>query len=1131
MTDEVTPLTQEVRFATTMTGGVSLAIWMGGVTRELNLLMQASRWRRSGQVAERGVLNASAFAELQLYRKLLGLLDVVADVDILSGTSAGGVNAVLLAFARERNRDLGCLRELWLDLGAMTDLLREPTDAKVPSLMYGDKRMFGDLAERIPLLTKLTNLPDETAVDDVGPSTALFVTTTLLSGEASRFTDAMGTLVQDVDRRGVFTFTAADLKDPATVPALALAGRSTASFPGAFEPSFLPFTEPAPAGGGIGERPAMSKFLDTTRSHWAADGGLLDNQPLDLILERIFDLKARRQVRRVLLYVVPSTGPAPDVVAAPPVEDVGHPLGLIGGLLKDLSAVTGQSIAADLRAIRIHNDRVQARSAGRLQLVGLANRLRNERLLTAGVLTTYCSREAESTARRLVRSLLKTVGTWPPAAPGPTSGGDTVPIAWQTDLHTPDVELRCREAAVSALTAAWSPDDALPTDVGGFARYGFAAFHGARATALAIVRLAFTATSDAHHRQALTTVVEAIHDATRPPPLSVDVVNQPPPSAATSSPVEPVVPPTAATNPRPAGAATTARLDLLTVTATVCRDPGLRARPITSAASALANEVTGNPKTAGQCWTALVAALHDAEPVLAAIVRDAARPGTTPRAGEAAAAVEAYCRYLYSAADTDPATRLFDLVVTERAMLPVELDPPQPVELVQLSADTTSVLAPGRSTAQDKLTGMQLHHFGAFYKRSWRANDWMWGRVDGVGWLIHVLLDPRRIKTITELATTSSPGSKAVWFLTQLEELGTPLPPPGPPGPPGHVTADNIRAELAYLDDPSLPVPPGVPMTAQWVAQAWQALVATEELPQIARAIGVGGATAGVGVFPDLVQATEDLAATMRGVQDVPDAVMVAGDNLIALARQTGPVGPPEPADWSPPTSQAWAREVFSVGADLPALLASNPVPDETFSTDRGSPLMARTLTKALATATAAVASVGQPPLMFRSVISTARTVTLGSYRVVSDLRGHARLVILVGLIMLALGVAAAVQSTAVLGIGGLIVAVLGGYLVVIATWQVSSRLLGALIGFTVTAAIGSLAVTPVRHALFGTSPEHSGWLGQHLYWLGAAWWHPLAVIAVLIVLVSLDALTITVWGRRLGNTLAGKRTQWRTQR
>jgi len=40
----VTELTQELRLATTMTGGVSLAIWMAGVAREIN----CSRRRRSG---------------------------------------------------------------------------------------------------------------------------------------------------------------------------------------------------------------------------------------------------------------------------------------------------------------------------------------------------------------------------------------------------------------------------------------------------------------------------------------------------------------------------------------------------------------------------------------------------------------------------------------------------------------------------------------------------------------------------------------------------------------------------------------------------------------------------------------------------------------------------------------------------------------------------------------------------------------------------------------------------------------------------------------------------------------------------------------------------------------------------
>ena len=38
--------TQEVRVAVAMSGGVSLAVWMGGVAREVNLLQQASNVRQ-----------------------------------------------------------------------------------------------------------------------------------------------------------------------------------------------------------------------------------------------------------------------------------------------------------------------------------------------------------------------------------------------------------------------------------------------------------------------------------------------------------------------------------------------------------------------------------------------------------------------------------------------------------------------------------------------------------------------------------------------------------------------------------------------------------------------------------------------------------------------------------------------------------------------------------------------------------------------------------------------------------------------------------------------------------------------------------------------------------------------------
>ena len=150
---QVTELTQELRLATTMTGGVSLAIWMAGVAREINLLAQASQWRRSGKdFPLNSELSDESADSLKLYRKLIDLLDMVVDVDVLSGTSAGGINAALLASSRVTGSDLGELRDLWLDLGALTDLLRDPTDKQTPSLLYGDERMFAELAKQLPNL-------------------------------------------------------------------------------------------------------------------------------------------------------------------------------------------------------------------------------------------------------------------------------------------------------------------------------------------------------------------------------------------------------------------------------------------------------------------------------------------------------------------------------------------------------------------------------------------------------------------------------------------------------------------------------------------------------------------------------------------------------------------------------------------------------------------------------------------------------------------------------------------------------------------------------------------------------------------------------------------------------------------
>ena len=84
---------QEVRIAVVMIGGVSLAIWIGGVTLELQHLDLASR-----NLAQRGAQG--------LYEELLDFMHCRARIDVIAGTSAGGVNGGFLALGAVHGCDL-----------------------------------------------------------------------------------------------------------------------------------------------------------------------------------------------------------------------------------------------------------------------------------------------------------------------------------------------------------------------------------------------------------------------------------------------------------------------------------------------------------------------------------------------------------------------------------------------------------------------------------------------------------------------------------------------------------------------------------------------------------------------------------------------------------------------------------------------------------------------------------------------------------------------------------------------------------------------------------------------------------------------------------------------------------------
>ena len=144
-----------------------------------------------------------------MYLRLLKLLDVTVTTDVLSGTSAGGINAALLGLSSATGVDLARFRDLWLTTGSMDLLLRDPGERTRPSLMQGDKVLFTQLARGIEGIYR-GRPRDPRLAPAASPSqpvdTTVFITTTMMSGEASQFTDDYGTVVPDVDHHGLFTF-------------------------------------------------------------------------------------------------------------------------------------------------------------------------------------------------------------------------------------------------------------------------------------------------------------------------------------------------------------------------------------------------------------------------------------------------------------------------------------------------------------------------------------------------------------------------------------------------------------------------------------------------------------------------------------------------------------------------------------------------------------------------------------------------------------------------------------------------------------------------------------------------------------------------------------------------------------
>jgi len=327
--------TKELRLALVCYGGSSLAVYMHGVTKELHRLVKGSALLEAA--SGEGSPSEQVYGRLleELAQQHPEQLRTRVVVDVIAGTSAGGINGVCLAKGLAHNRSVDGFRDLWFEKGDIDGLL------SAPAWMPGRKLKFawvalralkhsplrGDLMARW-IYDAFQKMDDKTStpagIDTLMPDghkLELFVTATDFYGYGRQVPYTDPNPIQDRRHRHVLGFRyggddGRDDFDRNSNGALTLAARVTSSIPGAFPPvsfgdlrSWLGDTRPVDFDD-IDRRffrlYELAKFPAAWT--WFVDGGVLDNKPFGPAIDAIRERPADVQVDRRLLYLEPDPG-------------------------------------------------------------------------------------------------------------------------------------------------------------------------------------------------------------------------------------------------------------------------------------------------------------------------------------------------------------------------------------------------------------------------------------------------------------------------------------------------------------------------------------------------------------------------------------------------------------------------------------------------------------------------------------------------------------------------------------------------------------------------------------------------------------------------------------------------------
>lgn len=681
---------KEFRLALVCYGGVSLAIYMHGITKELEKLVRASR----AFALDRG---PNPFPPEQTEHVYFSALEKKAQidnyrtlvtVDVISGTSAGGINGIYLAKSLAHGASQEALRDLWLKRGSILGLL---SARKLLPPLAG-KRILGWLQDALVDMDGKANgslMPPGLTID-------LLVTTTDIYGWNRPIPIKDPALVTTVVNKHVLAFHDRDgfgTLDSDHSPALAFAARSTSCFPGAFPPAAIAEITPDVARNAFPHDFCRAYELALPPSPVGAtffiDGGVLDNYPFRNAIRAIPAKPAATEVDRKLLYIEPD--PVPPI---PPPD--GKTPGFVTTVMAGVSKLPRrQPIADALDELSAYNRRVRR---VRQMIEATTEQVMNQVVPLLGGSYQDINQAANQQAV---------------AAAGPAFNAYLRLKLYAVVEGMADVICRlldyptgtAQAAFVRAVMLRWGELNGIlgTADVDAVDLEFLRTFdlgYGRRRLTFTIGRLNRFYPSDRRaenetfKREPLNRAKHRLYELL----CRFQTIFDTPAAAPVRNAVETVF-----------GESQLARpLEHWDIDGFLDRSSGSLEELRTALRDFLQRELEG---FGDRIYEALVELTADWPASLREDIR------------------AHYLGFPYWDAVTFPARALSDVG---------ELDE---VEVIRVSPLDAGKLVPNPEDRRFKLRGVALHHFGAFFRRDWRENDYLWGRLDGVERLLSLLGD------------------------------------------------------------------------------------------------------------------------------------------------------------------------------------------------------------------------------------------------------------------------------------------------------------------------------------------------------------------------------------------------------